>query len=293
MVGRRGCGPAPLIRFVARFLFAAGVVVLADTDPAGVSRCGCLGSEERRRVRGAGRACLEGGGGGHRCPPLSIRGAAHPPPHDRAPASPADRHRSVTESGTTPTSSMRHPWPVITVHGKAPQGSSHLTAKRRHPLCALTLGTAVTLAQAKAGAKTNETTHFGPCGHHCTRSAPSSPSSAVLGLGGHLVAGRGPECPLRHPDENNPPPPTTRPGSGRGGTPAGHGRRRVPLDPNLLHRGRPRRDCPSVCPPGLPVYIAAAPRSASARTAKGSELSPAPTLIKAPTRRMRSAGTGP
>jgi hypothetical protein len=49
---------------------------------------------------------------------------------------------------------------MITVDSKAPEGSSHLTAKRWHLLSAVTHGTVVTLAQAEASAKTKETTHF-------------------------------------------------------------------------------------------------------------------------------------
>ncbi|WP_232791379.1 ISAs1 family transposase [Streptomyces capitiformicae] len=74
----------------------------------------------------------------------------------------ADRRRAATEPARAPSPSASGRTRAIAVDGKALKGSARLTAMRRHPLSAVTHGTAVTLAQAEVGAKTNETTHFQP-----------------------------------------------------------------------------------------------------------------------------------
>jgi len=51
---------------------------------------------------------------------------------------------------------------VIAVDGKSLRGSARLSAGRRHLLSAVTHHRAMTLAQAEAGTKTNETAHFRP-----------------------------------------------------------------------------------------------------------------------------------
>ncbi len=51
---------------------------------------------------------------------------------------------------------------AIAVDGKPLRGSARLSADRRHLLPAVTHHQALTLAQAEAGTKTNETAHFRP-----------------------------------------------------------------------------------------------------------------------------------
>ncbi|MGY0071968.1 hypothetical protein ACWZEH_35620 (plasmid) [Streptomyces sp. QTS137] len=51
---------------------------------------------------------------------------------------------------------------MIAVDGKALKGSARPTTTRRHLPSTVTHGTVVPLAQAEAGAKTNETTHLRP-----------------------------------------------------------------------------------------------------------------------------------
>ncbi|MGK5451358.1 ISAs1 family transposase [Streptomyces radiopugnans] len=70
----------------------------------------------------------------------------------------AGRHNAtMAAAGTAPGKRQ-----VIAVDGKSLKGSARLSAVRRHLLSAVTHHRALTLAQAEAGAKTNETAHFRP-----------------------------------------------------------------------------------------------------------------------------------
>ncbi len=168
--GRR---PAAVLRCGARPALAAGPVVLADGDPAGLRLRGRLRSEEhpgdRRMGRERPRARLLTAIGIRRHP-LRWRRAPSPATIgrvlravngdvlDRAVgAYLADRHRGVTE-----WADASGPRRVIAVDGKALKGSARRDAPRRHLLSAVTHRPVVTLAQAEVGTKTNETTHFKP-----------------------------------------------------------------------------------------------------------------------------------